>query len=161
MQPEAITRCTSTDEWKILKIDWQIPFHSLLSHGTVITDYWPLSAMLSVDLGLKTPWPDLGATLQWSPLLIVTWTLRLFVDSKNDSNYLSLAGHGYGGASCHNLGGEAVNREGQGGAPATPRIGKLQFYYKGLKFSYPKPFGFCVSRLFWLTIASCLCVFRF
>ena len=72
------------------------------------------------------------------------------VASKKYSNghYLSLAGHGHGGAFGHNLGGEAVNREGQGGAPATPRIGKLKFNYTGLKFSYPKPFGFCVSRLF-------------
>lgn len=70
-----------SEKYYYLKIDWQ-PIH-LPSHFSWDSDYWPLWAILRVDRGLITPWPwpGLWARLQWSPLLIVTWSLKLLSQS--------------------------------------------------------------------------------
>ena len=121
VQPEAITRCT-TDEWKILKIDWQIPFISALLMGQ-----W----LLSTDLSLlywgwtEASWPrdpdpasgpsDLRCLL--SPDHSV-YSFSKFLDGF--WYYLRLTRHGHCTAFANSLRGKAVDREGQGGASASP-----------------------------------------
>ena len=131
VQPEAITRCTSQRWVKNTKNRLTNSIHlcSLMGHWSLITDLsrrcWVLTlASRHPDPASRPRSSDPRYLLSPEHSNYLIALKKAFADKNSNGHHLSLAGHGHCGAFGHNLRREAVNRQGQGGAPATPRIWK-------------------------------------